>query len=120
MDAIYKALGEKSRGMIITQVVPFPWSPKLSLTQDYQKLMAQHKIALSIDTMEGYAMARLLVDALKASGANPTRKAFINALEGMTDKDMGGMRVAFSAKNRVATRFVNITMIGNQEVYGLK
>jgi ABC-type branched-subunit amino acid transport system substrate-binding protein len=111
-DALYKALGEKSRGMIITQVVPFPWSPKLALTQDYQKLMAQNKIPMSMDTMEGYTMARMLVEGLQAAGANPTRKSFTTALESMTDKDLGGLRITFTAKDRVATNFVNITMIG--------
>jgi branched-chain amino acid transport system substrate-binding protein len=111
-DALYKALGEKSRGMIITQVVPFPWSSKLNLTQDYQKLMVQSKIPLSIDTMEGYTMARMLIEGLQAAGANPARKSFITALEGMTDKDMGGLRITFSSKDHVATNLVNITMIG--------
>jgi branched-chain amino acid transport system substrate-binding protein len=75
--------------------------------------MAQHKIPTSMDTMEGYTMARMLVEALKAAGANPSRKSFAAALESMNDKDMGGLRISLSAKDHVATNFVNITMIGS-------
>jgi ABC-type branched-subunit amino acid transport system substrate-binding protein len=74
--------------------------------------MAQNKIPMSMDTMEGYTMARMLVEGLQAAGANPTRKSFTTALESMTDKDLGGLRITFTAKDRVATNFVNITMIG--------
>lgn len=111
-DALYKALGEKAKGTIITQVVPFPWSSRLPLVREYQQLMAANKQALSIDSLEGYLTARLLVEALRAAGPNPTRKSFYAAVEGMTDKDLGGLKVQFSPRQRVAFNFVEITMLG--------
>ncbi|MEO5696489.1 MAG: hypothetical protein ABIQ60_05070 [Burkholderiaceae bacterium] len=60
-DSLYAALGEQTRGMIVTQVVPFPWSPRYDLTADYRKLMEKNKIPFSIDSMEGFMSARLLV-----------------------------------------------------------
>lgn len=111
-DSLYKTLGERAHGMIITQVVPFPWSPRLAITRDYQKLMARTGTAVSVDTLEGYIAARLLVEALRSAGNPPSRESFVAALERMNDKDLGGLRVTLSAKDRVAISTVDITMIG--------
>jgi branched-chain amino acid transport system substrate-binding protein len=111
-DSLYKALGEKARGIIITQIVPYPWSSRYAITQDYQKLMAEAKIPLSVDTMEGYMSARLLVEGLKAAGAAPTRASFIAGLEGLNRKDVGDLQVSFSPKDRSLIKLVDITMIG--------
>lgn len=111
-DSLYKALGDKSKGMIITQIVPFPWSSKLNLVRDYQQLMQRKKLPISIDSMEGYFSARLLVAGLKAAGPRPTRSSFTAGLEAMTDKDMGGVRLLFSPQRHVASNLVEITMVG--------
>jgi branched-chain amino acid transport system substrate-binding protein len=110
--ALYKALAEQTQGMIISQVVPFPWSPKFAMTADYQKLMAEKGLAVSIDTMEGYLSARLLAEALKSAGAKLTRESFISGVEGINGKDVGGLQVNFSSKDRSLVKLVNITMIG--------
>lgn len=111
-DSLYKALGAQAQGMVITQIVPFPWSPKFGMTRDYQKLMAETKIPLSVDSMEGYMSARLLIEGLKAAGAKPTRESVIAGLESMNRKDVGGVQMSFSAADRSLIRLVEITMIG--------
>lgn len=111
-DSLYKTLGERARGMIITQVVPFPWHTRLAITRDYQKLMARTGTAVSVDTLEGYITARLLVEALRSAGNPPSRESFVAALERMNDKDLGGLHITLSAKDRVAISIVDITMIG--------
>jgi ABC-type branched-subunit amino acid transport system substrate-binding protein len=112
-DALYKTFGEKAKGMILTQVVPFPWSKKLQLVLDYQKLMVDKNIPVSIDTMEGYLAARILVEGLKAAGPKPTRHSFTAALEAMGNKELGGYFLTFSPERHVATTLVDITMIGS-------
>ena len=111
-DSLYQALGDQTRGMIITQVVPFPWSPKYAIAKDYQKLMAEAKIPISIDGMEGYMSARLLSEGLKAAGTQLTGASFVKALESMKNKDIGGLVVTLSPEDHVATNWVEITMIG--------
>lgn len=111
-DALYKTLGDRVRGMIITQIVPFPWSPKLDIGRDYQALMQENKTPVSMDSMEGYVSARLLAEALKASAPRLTRESFIAGVEAMNRKDLGGMPVSFAASDRSVTRVVDITMIG--------
>jgi branched-chain amino acid transport system substrate-binding protein len=111
-DSLYKALGEQTLGVIITQIVPFPWSPKLGMTRDYQMLMKENKMPLSVDSMEGYMSARLLVEALKTAGTAPTRASFIEGIKAMNGKDIGGLQVSFSATDNSLIRWVDITMIG--------
>lgn len=111
-DSLYKALGEQVQGMIITQVVPFPWNTKLDMSRDYQKLMADAKVPLSVDSMEGYMSARLLTEGLKAGGPKLTRESFIAGLEAMNRKDVGGLQVTFSPEDRSLTHLADITMIG--------
>lgn len=111
-DSLYAALGEQTRGMIVTQVVPFPWSPRFDLTADYRKLMEKNKIPFSIDSMEGFMSARLLVEGLKASAPRYSTESFVAGLESMNKKDVGGLLVTLSPKDHVATRWVDITMIG--------
>lgn len=110
-DSLYKALGEQAHGMIITQVVPFPWRASSEIVRDYQKLMAEAKIPVSVDSMEGYLSARLLTEGLKAAGSPPTREAFIAGLESMNRKDVSGLQISFSAADRSLMRLVDITMI---------
>lgn len=110
-QSLYQALGTQVEGMIITQVVPFPWGTKLNVVRDYQKLMQEAKITPSIDTMEGYMSVRLLVEGLKAAGPVITRKSFMSALEAMNQRDIGGLTVTFSGADRSLVRLVDITMI---------
>ena len=111
-DSLYKALGEQVQGMIITQIVPFPWDTRLDMSRDYQKLMVGAKIPLSVDSMEGYMSARLLTEGLKAAGPKLTRESFMAGLEAMNRKDVGGLQVTFSPEDRSLTHLVDITMIG--------
>ena len=111
-DSLYKALGDQVQGMVITQVVPFPWNHLLDMTRDYQKLMVGAKIPLSVDSMEGYMSARLLTEGLKAAGPKLTRDSFVAGLEAMNRKDVGGLQVTFSPEDRSLTHLVDITMIG--------
>ena len=111
-DSLYRSLGEQAKGVVITQVVPFPWSSKSSIARDYQKLMSDAKLPLSIDSMEGYVSVKLLVEGLKAAGLKPTRQSLVAGFEAMNRKDVGGLPVSFSAKDRSMTQYVDITMIG--------
>jgi len=111
-DSLYKALGDQVQGMVITQIAPFPWSTKLEMSRDYQKLMTDAKIPLSVDSMEGYLSARLLTEGLKAAGPKLTRDSFVAGLEAMNRKDVGGLQVSFSPEDRSLTHLVDITMIG--------
>jgi branched-chain amino acid transport system substrate-binding protein len=114
-DALYKAVGDRSRGVVVTQTVPLPWDRNLTISREYQQLMASINVKpedYAVAGMEGYVLARMLVEGLQAAGKNPTRENLIAAFEKMKNKDVGGMKFSFSPTDHNGSDLVDITIIG--------
>ena len=109
-EQLVAELGPDARGIGISQVMPYPWSDVVPMVRDYQKLLGG-KGGYSYYGIEAYAMARVMVDALKRMGKDPSREKLMAALEN-TNLDMGGLKVAFSATSRQGSRFVELTVVG--------
>jgi len=109
-EQLIAELGPDARGIGISQVMPYPWSDVVPMVRDYQKLLGG-KGGYSYYGIEAYAMARVMVDALKRMGKDPSREKLMAALEN-TSLDMGGLKVAFSATNRQGSNFVELTVVG--------
>jgi branched-chain amino acid transport system substrate-binding protein len=120
-EEFIKALGADGRGLVVTQVVPNPWNAGVPLVNEFQKMrnenFAVKAVPLSYSSFEGFIAAKLLVEALRRAGPNPTRKKFITAMESMRKYDLGGMSVSFSAGDRTGSDFVDISMIGSNGRY---
>jgi branched-chain amino acid transport system substrate-binding protein len=113
-DAAYKAAGDKARGIVITQAVPFPFSATLPVVSQYQKLMKQYapNEPLSFTTLEGFIAAKITVEAIKRAGPNPTRDKVLKAVSSMGLLDLGGVYVDYSPKGREGWGGVDLTVIG--------
>jgi ABC-type branched-subunit amino acid transport system substrate-binding protein len=110
-----ETLGPEGSGVMITQVVPFPWSSVSGLQRDYNLALKAAGVANpDFGTMEGYIAARVFVEGLRRAGRDLTREGLINALETLHDFDLGGFTVNFSPDNHNGSRFVEITMIGTR------
>ena len=103
-------LGPEARGITISQVMPYPWNEIVPLARDYQKLVG-NKSGYSYYGIEAYAMARVMVDAIKATGKDPTREKLVSALES-TNTNLGGYPVEFNNYEHRGSRFVEMTVIG--------
>src|SRR5205085_2437947 len=66
----------------------------------------------TINAMEGFLTAKVMVEGLRRAGKNPTREGLVDALEKMQDVDIGGFYVSYSPKNHAGSRFVDLTIIG--------
>ena len=55
----------------------------------------------------------MFVEALRRSGKNPTRKAFIDTAWSIKRYDLGGFELNFDQPGRNASRFIELTMIGS-------
>ena len=110
-----KALGADGVGLAVAQVMPYPWSTATPIVNEYQKAMAAAgHTDFSFVSLEGYVNAKVLVEALKRSGREPTRESFVAALETMGDVDLGGYSIGFARDKRQGSRFVELTMIGSK------
>ncbi len=111
-DAMYQALRDKVRGMIITQTVPYPWDRSKRVVAEYQDVMKAAGVKdLSVAGLEGFLAARMLVEGMKTAGRSPTRETFRKVLENTGDQDLGGYRYTYDANDHGATHFVDITLI---------
>lgn len=104
-----------AHGLGISQVVPYPYMPTLSVIREYQSLLARHAPgeAVNYTSFEQFLGAKVLVEALRRAGPKPTRARVARALETLGAHDLGGVTVHFSPDNRVGSRYVEVTVIGS-------
>ena len=108
-----KELGELSRGIMVTQVLPYPWDDTNAVVHEYKKLMEKSaNKELSYNGLEGYIDARVLVEALRQCGRNPTREKLVATLENLRNFNLGGFSINYSADNHNGSTFVESTVLG--------
>ncbi len=110
-SSFVKTLGTDSAGVIVMQTLPSPYSPKYKISRDYRAAAEAAKQTVSYQSFLGYVTARVVVEALKRSGKNPTPESFTVAMESITNKDFDGFVVNFGPKERMGSKFVEATMI---------
>jgi ABC-type branched-subunit amino acid transport system substrate-binding protein len=112
-QALAKQLGKNGHGVGISQVVPFPWDARMPLVKEYQNVIRKNrsKTQYGFSSLEGFLAAKVLVEALKDSGPELTRKKFIASLERMQSKSIGGYRISFSPDNHNGSNYVELTFI---------
>lgn len=105
-----KSLGENARGVIVSQV--FPQSISYGLVKEAQD-MARAKGAADVSPamLEGYAAAKVLVEALRRAGPKPSRERIQAALEGLGKFDIGGLEVNFSPQDHTGLDFADLSII---------
>lgn len=113
--ALADALGKDGHGVTISQVVPYPWSPLTPVVKEYLDLAKRSKdFEVNFSSLEGFLAAKVLTEGLRRAGKDLSRERFVAALEGITNLDLGGFGVSFSANNHNASKFVDLAMIGRE------
>jgi len=111
--ALAEALGEDGRGVMISQVVPFPWSPLVPIVKEYLDLAKRSgKVDINFSSLEGFIGAKVLVEGLRRAGKDPTREKFIAAMESINYLEIGGFLVRFGPDNHNGSQLVDLSMIG--------
>ena len=112
-QALADELGRQAMGVVVSQVMPFPFSLTTPLSREYlaavQKAGGDNKPNYS--SMEGYVAAKLFIEGLRRAGRAPSRDALINGLESVQSLDLGGFVVGYGGKSHVASRFVDLSML---------
>ncbi|KRC18398.1 hypothetical protein ASE31_27775 [Acidovorax sp. Root217] len=110
---LVKALGERARGIVVSQVVPSPWNQSMPISREFQTLAKAKGITeYTFSQMEGFISARFLVEALQRAGAKPTRAGLVQAMESMKSVNLGGYPVELSATQHSSGKFVDLLMMG--------
>jgi ABC-type branched-subunit amino acid transport system substrate-binding protein len=111
--ALADELGSSGAGVMVSEVVPFPWSKASPLQGEYAQAMQKAGVpGRSFGSMEGFLAAKTLVEGLRRTGRDLTRARLTAALETLRNWDAGGFTVSFTPENHSGSRFVEMTMIG--------
>jgi branched-chain amino acid transport system substrate-binding protein len=111
--ALARELGPDGKGVIVSEVVPFPWDTHLKLVADYQAALRSLDPGLTPDfiSLEGYLSGRLAAAALDMAGPNPTRADMLRIINEVGRFDIGGDIIAFGNKAREQPARVFLTVI---------
>jgi len=112
-QALADELGKEANGIMVSQVMPFPFSTTTPISREYLDAVrkAGGDAKPNYSSMEGYLAAKVLAEGLKRAGRNPSRESLITGLESIQKTDFGGFVVNFGPKDHVASRFVDLSML---------
>jgi ABC-type branched-subunit amino acid transport system substrate-binding protein len=112
-NALARELGAAGEGVIVSQVVPFPWDVSLKVVADYQSAQRALDPGLTPDfvSLEGYLSGRLAAAALEMAGPNPTRAGLLQVIDDVGRFDVGGSVITFGAQMLNAPPKVFLTVI---------
>ena len=113
-DQLIAELGpDNTRGIQVSQVIPYPWGDKVEVVREYKKALAAHNKSaqFSYYGLEGYLNAKLVVAALERAGANPTRERLMAALRS-GPFNLDGYRVNFAQGSNSGSNYVEISVVG--------
>ncbi len=106
-------LGVNARGVIVTQVFPGERNSGHPFVSEALTLATAKGIKeLTPSMLEGFAAAKVLVEALNRTGPNPTREKLQRTLENFKPYDLGGkLVVEFTPKDHTGLRYADLSII---------
>ena len=112
--ALADELGPEARGVIVSQVMPYPYAPSAPLAAEYLaagKAATGDKFEPNYSSIEGFVAAKTLGEALRRGPATPTPEGLIAGMESLRDVNLGGFHVDFGPTKRAGSRYVDLTML---------
>ena len=107
------------QGVVVTQVVPHFRSAEAGVAR-YRQLLARHYPAEQpgFVSLEGYLVGRIFAEALRRAGADLTVEGFVDAVESISDLDLGiGARIRYGPDRRQGTSRVWGTVLDSSASY---
>jgi branched-chain amino acid transport system substrate-binding protein len=112
-QALADELGPEGLGVMVSQVMPFPFSTTTPISREYLDAVKTAGVGATANysSMEGYLAAKVFAEGLKRAGRNPSREALISGLESISNASFGGFNVTFGPRDHVASSFVDLSML---------
>lgn len=109
---LHKAIGDDAVGVVISQVVPYPWNSSMPIIAEYQAAMKKIGVSeFSYGSLEGYISTKVLVEGLKRSGTNPTPESLKKALETFKSHNLGGIFIRYAPADHQGLTFSELSML---------
>lgn len=115
-EALKEALGEDGEGVIISQVVVFPWDQSIPLVREYTAGMTEYQkenpeATIGFVSLEGYMAAKLFHKIAEAVKGELTREAFLQTLHEVKEFDLGGIKLVYGPQDHQGLDEVFLTVI---------
>src|SRR5215213_7840882 len=110
-NALAKELGPEGKGVIVSQVVPFPGDTSLKVVADYHAAIKAAGGEPEFVSLEGYLVGRLAIAALDKVGPDVTREGLLKAIKETGKFDIGGLPMTFSAEKNEGLDKIFMTII---------
>ena len=118
-NALAHELGADGAGVIVSQVVPFPWDTSLPAAASYQGAMKVSNVQSKTGfvSFEGYLVGRLVIEALKRIPGEPTRDALLDTIIHSGPFDLGGVTLKYGPQNNRGMNDVFFTILQPDGTY---
>jgi ABC-type branched-subunit amino acid transport system substrate-binding protein len=112
-SALAKELGKDGEGVIVSQVVPFPWDVSIKAIADYQAAIkaVDPKAEPDFVSLEGYLVGRLTVAALEKAGKDVTRAGLLKTIKETGNWDIGGVNLTYGPSDNEGFDKVFMTVV---------
>ena len=113
-QALVDELGRDGAGVVVTQVVPSPYTATRAITREFAEAVKKTGGAVQVNfsSMEGFLAAKLATEGLRRAGGKAlTREGLIAGIESIGRQSFGGFDVHMSPSVHVASRFVELSML---------
>ncbi len=111
-QALLDELGSEARGVVVSQVMPFPYGSALPVASEYLALLKDKRgMVPNYSGMEGFVAAKTFAEGVRRAGRNLTREGFVDAVSGIQKWNMGGFQLDFGPRQHVGSHFVEMTLL---------
>ncbi|WP_372656581.1 ABC transporter substrate-binding protein [Hydrogenophaga sp.] len=111
-QALLDELGTEARGVVVSQVMPFPYSQATPISGEYlAAVKAKNGTVPNYSGIEGFVAAKVFVEAVRRAGRALTRDSFLGAVESMSKLNLGGFPLDFGPNKHMGSRFVELTLL---------
>jgi branched-chain amino acid transport system substrate-binding protein len=111
--ALAKELGPDGNGVVVSQVVPFPWDVSIKAVADYHAAMkaVDPQAEPGFVSLEGYLVGRLAIAALDKAGKDVTRDSLLRTIKDTGRFDIGGVEMTYGPNDNEGLDKVFMTVI---------
>ena len=112
-NSLAKELGNDGKGVVISQVVPFPGDATVPVVARYQKALraAAPEAEFGFVSLEGYLVGRLVAEALGSLDGPVTRAGLLTAIKEKGPFDLGGISLTYGPNKNQGMDRVFLTVI---------
>ncbi len=110
-----KDLERYAEGVVVTQVLPTPYSGRVRVVSEFREALAQAGAGapvLSHATLQGYVNGKFIHEAIRRAGPDADRTRVVQALNGAGRIDLGDFALSYSSDSRQGSRLAELTVIG--------